>query len=182
MINNPHFQTTAEGIEPPQHGLYLVGAFPRDCVFKSVSAYGMINASKENRGFLLFYVVKKEDGVLKVKDMIDARQTNDFVEQKKFTNEQHPIRGDFLAIYIHNEETKDFNGDKLYPLGIVVNKPNSSNSYSYKFWNNPPAPTTENLGTLANKVINKIDGQFWSNWQVAEKEKEFNVNIKCLGK
>ena len=187
MINNPHFiepGSTIDYFEPPQHGLYLLGEFREDCIFKSVSAYGRIDTTptKKTRGLLLFYVIRNEMNITKVKYMFDARPPTgkeEYIEQKFLNETKHSVKGDFLAVYIPKKNISGYSGNTLYPLDIVVNKNSSSNAYCV--WNPPVTLVTwpTNLTDMKRQVKTAINNKHWSNWTDPHMKMDFNINIKC---
>ena len=144
-----------------------------------MSAYGRINANmaKKTRGLLLFYVIRNEKNITKVKYMFDAKQPTRkeaYIERKVFNEAKHPVKGDFLAVYIPKKNISGF-----YPLEIVVNKSSSSNAYCV--WNPPVTLVTwpTNLTDMKRQVKTAINNKQWSNWTDLHMKVEFNINIKC---
>lgn len=199
FIKNQNYIKSDDKIEyfqPPQdeHGLYLLGKFPEDCVLKSVGAYGRISStSRKDIGFLLFYIIKRTDsGSIKVRYKFNVRTPMDevnepsrleHVKKKSFQNKDHPEKGDYLAVFIPREKVSEKGNNTIYPLGIVVKGRNASNPHQFSYWKNNISInyTALDLPTLDGRVKSIIEHASWSDdWQASEKGEALNINLKTI--
>lgn len=187
LIANQKFIVTEsdfDELQPPQHGLFLLGTFPETGFLVSVRAYGRIagNASslgKNVRGILLFCLIRNSSNGPKVIAMFDARKVltkeKSFlgtITSKMFDNEQHPMKGDSFAVYIPEKPVLD-NNNKFHPLGIVMDK-----NSSIKVWRN--VGFNKMLGKLKNGIKTTIEQGSSSRWEDVGMAMELNVEVKMI--
>ena len=124
-------------VQPPSHGLYLLGTVEKDGIFKSIEAYGTTqtncrtNTRHDRRATLKVFLLRNETKTLRTVNYfkLQPKRSDGHYYSSDYNSDDNPKAGDLVAVYIQKHKLQ---GERQCPLQVNMLQ-NISKGNQYKF-------------------------------------------------